>query len=89
MTEEITWAERIDERLTELNADITASPKHGLTVKNEPDSEAIVFIYDTESTVRCYADQVFRALEQCDPVDWRKYAPMEPIWDALVKCRVR
>ena len=88
MTEEITWADRIDERLTELKADLTASFSLGLAVKNEPDSEAIVILSDTESTIRCYADQVFRALEQCDVVDWTEDDPTEPIWDAIVKCRV-
>ena len=89
MTEEITWPDRIDERLTELDADTTASAKHGLTVENDAGSEAIVILSDTESTIRCYADQVFRALEQCDPVDWAEDDPTEHIWDALVKCRVR
>ena len=89
MTEEITWADRIDERLTELKADLTASFSLGLAVENEPGSEAIVILSDTESTIRCYADQVFRALEQCDAVDWTEYDPTEPIWDAIVKCRVR
>ena len=59
------------------------------TKKNESDSEAIVILSDTESLIRCYADQALKALEQCDPVDWDAYDPTEPIWDAIVKCRVR